>query len=57
MIPLSATTNVNVRSLTSALRDIALLAERGVDPGENLRMLADRVEEMYHEEQERLARG
>lgn len=45
------TVNMNIRSLTSALRNIALLLP--YDPAQavmNLEMLADRVEEMAKEQ-------
>lgn len=50
-IPHDATVTMNVRSMTNALRNIATLAP--YDPIQavaNIKTLADRVEEMYHEE-------
>lgn len=52
-IPPEATVSVNVRSFTSALRDFKTLGELGdfVFVLDSLGKLADRVEEMYHEQQ------
>ena len=53
-IPHDATVAMNVRSLQNALRNIATLLP--YDPPQavqNLEMLADRVEEMWREEQAR----
>lgn len=53
VLPPEATVRMNVRSIAKALRDIALLEERGSDRTvENLRLLADRVERMYWEQEE-----
>lgn len=51
-VPHDATVKMNVQSMTNALRNIATLLP--YDPAqavENLKILADRVEEMYREEQ------
>ena len=54
MIPADATVSSNVRSLTNALRNIAtLLPYDPVQAVKNLNLLADRIEEMYREQQER----
>lgn len=53
-IPPDATVNMNVGSLTSALKNIATLTPYDVPQAiKNLEMLADRVEDMYREQNER----